>query len=92
VREWGSEWESEECSRLISSLCIYLYIAELIVLHEIKSAMDIAVYCDGCCCELRNKLHMCAITTRRWIVLLTRTAAEPRSTTGRGRYRIAAIE
>jgi len=47
VREWESGGMSEEWSRLISSLCIYLYIAELIVLHGIKSAMDIAVYCNG---------------------------------------------
>jgi len=45
VREWESGGVSEEWSgfRLISSLCIYLYIAELIGLHEIKSAMDIVV-------------------------------------------------
>jgi len=31
-------------SRLIHSLRIYLYIAELIALDEIKSAMDIAMH------------------------------------------------
>jgi len=30
-------------SRLIYSLHIYVYIAELIAAHEIKSAMDIAI-------------------------------------------------
>jgi len=53
VREWESGGVSEEWSgfRLISSL-VYLYIAELIGLHGIKSAMDIVVYCDGYCYEL----------------------------------------
>jgi len=42
---WGSEgW----CRcRLIYSLRIYLYIAELIALHEIKSAMDIAMHWEA---------------------------------------------
>jgi len=45
VRGWVSEGVREEWSgfRLISSLCIYVYIAELIGLHGIKSAMDIVV-------------------------------------------------
>jgi len=44
------EWNDLDLDLYLA--CIYVYIAELIGLHGIKSAMDIVVYFGGYCCEL----------------------------------------